>query len=169
LNGKYNTTKLDRGDEKEETRGSTKRSGSKLLNKNNNGPDKGKSNADQQKLLSLIAHEIRAPIKGVLGLMEHCLKYFPEETLLLTDQDKDLHYCLFKSTSLLSILLETCTCILEVSKPTPPVVKYTEFDFPLICEDLRELFNIDLKEKNLSFDVEYTCNKWIRSEPIRLR
>lgn len=76
---------------------------------------------------------------------------------------------MFKSTSLLSILLETCSCILEVAKPLPPVLKYTEFDFPLICDDLRELFSLDLKEKNLAFEVEYTCNQWIRSEPIRLR
>jgi signal transduction histidine kinase len=78
-------------------------------------------------------------------------------------------YCLQKSTSLLSILLETCSCILEFTKPVQSPIKYTEFNFRELCDDLKELFKSDLLEKKLQLEIEYLYNTWVRSEPTRLR
>lgn len=125
---------------------------------------------DSAKMVSLIAHEIRTPINCVINLIEGSKKSLVKRFGKFeahTESIKDLGL----SINILSILLETCSSILDFLKPGVRSIKWTEFELGSLLSDIKVLFDIPIKEKGLKLYIEIDTKvpQLIKSDPIRLR
>lgn len=125
---------------------------------------------DSTRMISLIAHEIRTPINCVISLLEGVKKPSPISNINIRDNDTRMSE-ISKSISLLNILLETCSSILDFLSPGKKEPKWGEFDLFSIFDDVELLFSATLKEKGLYFrrEINEDVQEYIKSDPIRLR
>ncbi|MDX1693128.1 MAG: 7TM diverse intracellular signaling domain-containing protein [Ketobacteraceae bacterium] len=113
--------------------------------------------------LANMSHEIRTPMNGVLGMLE-----LVRDTRLSKEQQNYIDVASRSGTTLLALIND----ILDLSKIEAGKLELEEIDFNLcqVIQDLQNLFNVQLDDKNLSFTSE--CDPdiplWVRGDRTRV-
>ncbi|MCG8670772.1 MAG: ATP-binding protein [Pseudomonadales bacterium] len=113
--------------------------------------------------LANMSHEIRTPMNGVLGMLE-----LVGDTKLTKEQANYINVASRSGTTLLALIND----ILDLSKIEAGKLELEKIDFNLqqVITDLRNLFNVQLDDKNLSFDYEYQegLAPWVKGDRTRV-
>ncbi len=122
------------------------------------------ANSAKTNFLSTISHEIRTPLNGVIGVA-HMLG----ETKLASKQKEMLNTILHSGNTLLSLIND----VLDMNKIEAGSIEIEHIlcDFNEIISSVRAPFDVqaDLKGIALQFSVSDDLNRYVFSDPTRLR
>jgi PAS domain S-box-containing protein len=104
----------------------------------------------KSQFVSMVSHELKAPIAAVYGY----LKLFSDTSIPLTEEQK-MNY-LNRSQIRLDGLLKMVNDLLDISRMELKTVnkEIKDVDLPSIIRPIIELFQIDIKKKNISVTIE---------------
>lgn len=115
------------------------------------------------KFLSFMAHEIRNPLGGILGLTDLLLNSQPSEM-----QKEYLIYQKTAATNLLSLLNE----VLDYQKLLSGQTEIQNIDFNLMVtlQQLQQLYTANLQEKKIRYTLSYDAAipATLKGDPVRL-
>lgn len=117
----------------------------------------------KNKFLSFMAHEIRNPLGGIIGLTDLLMETNPSE-----DQKEYLDYQKKASTHLLNLLNEVLDYQKIVSGNV--VINHVKFDLKDIFSQVHNLYSANIREKNLLYHLNYDSNipNVLIGDPVRL-
>ena len=117
----------------------------------------------RSEFLANMSHEIRTPMNGVLGMLE-----LVKDTSLTKEQENYIDVASRSGSTLLALIND----ILDLSKIESGKLELEAivFDLRQTIEDLRKLFNVQLDDKNLTFNLDYpdNLNKWVSGDRTRV-
>jgi signal transduction histidine kinase/CheY-like chemotaxis protein len=114
--------------------------------------------------LANMSHEIRTPMNGVIGMISLVLGRSSD-----AEDREQLSVAQTAARSLVKLLDE----ILDLSKMEAGkmTLETIDFDLPAMVEDALRIFQIPIRDKNLTlhFGCPGGCQRWVRGDPVRLR
>jgi PAS domain S-box-containing protein len=104
----------------------------------------------KSQFVSMVSHELKAPVAAVYGY----LKLFSDPSIHLTEEQK-LNY-LNRSQIRLDGLLKMVNDLLDISRMELKTVnkEIKEIDLPAVIKPVIELFQIEIKKKNLTVNIK---------------
>lgn len=103
----------------------------------------------KSQFVSMVSHELKAPVAAVYGY----LSLFLDPTIQLSEEQK--HNYLSRSQIRLDGLLKMVNDLLDISRMEMKTVnkEIREIDLPAVIKTIIELFQIEIKKKNISVNI----------------
>ncbi len=120
------------------------------------------ANKLKNEFLANMSHEIRTPLNGILGFNELLL----QDDNLTEEQIENLHIMRLSGQRLLKLLND----ILSISRieAGKTRIKMSTFNLKSLIDDLRSLYLLNIKERNLYFEINTNGIDFIFTDQTRL-